>query len=262
MDQPLICPKAASFFDIPITRDVAHPTLPLTISEPHPLRAYVQRITDVVNEAGLILEEKGYRNLAHFILDVTASDEGPLTADRIVEAIVKTFPSMRDMERWRGKGTYSLTVVYGEWYSSSSISDVYIFRRAQLIALSLYQHFTDTDPSRFRFPDIDQLTLLADDTMPAILVHNGIIKVSSELQQRIESGEDFGKSTERWDIALRAAAIDAGEIIVQEARKAEGLDPLIKHMSPVQLDSYIRQWTREQGDIDSKRLVNTETIFF
>ncbi|KAI8912110.1 hypothetical protein DFJ77DRAFT_468958 [Powellomyces hirtus] len=97
--------EVSAFFDIPITKEVAHATLPMTMTEPHPLRQLVQMLTDVLNEIGKALKVKGFRNLGHFLLDATNSGPttGP-TVERLLDAVLNTFPSARDMDRWGGIG--------------------------------------------------------------------------------------------------------------------------------------------------------------
>ncbi|TPX68505.1 hypothetical protein SpCBS45565_g03072 [Spizellomyces sp. 'palustris'] len=237
--------EVATLFNIPVTRDVPHETLPLTLTEPHPLREFAQKITDVMNETGAILQQKGYRNLAHFLLDVIkpgANGSGSRSVENLVAALTSTLPSMRDMGRCNGL-------------------DVYIFRRPQLMALNLYRYFRDADPARFQFSDTSMLTVLADDILPSLWIHLGVLKVSPDLTAMLERGDDLGTTTEQWDLRLRAAAVVAAEAVVQKAKKTEGLDQDLATMNHILLDAYLRQCYKDSS-AQLKRLINKKTVWY
>ncbi|KAI8823352.1 uncharacterized protein EV422DRAFT_576937 [Fimicolochytrium jonesii] len=203
----------SELFNIPLTRDVPHATLPITLTEPHPLRKYAEQLLHVINETGTLLKEKGYRNLGHFILD--AARQGSM--DALVEALVTTIPSLRDMERWGGV-------------------DIYFFRRAQLIALHTFHILHCHRPSS-PFPPTapHTLTLTPDPALLSHLIFHNIVTLSPTMQTKLAADVDMTAEVERWDLRLRAVGVEAGRRVVQAAAAA-GVG-----MSAGDLEAYLRR---------------------
>ncbi|KAJ3289352.1 hypothetical protein HK104_007520 [Borealophlyctis nickersoniae] len=237
--------ETASFFGIPLFHDTKHSTLPMTISEPHPLRAFAQKLTSELNEAGRVLEEGGYRNMAQFVLDDTKVESGAHgpSAERFVGALVTAFAGLRDADRWNNL-------------------DVYIFKRAQTMALNLYRKFHSTQPTHFNFGDIDSLTVTVGDSgIPSILNKHGIIKISPEMEARMTSGDVMAKKLERWDLRLRGVAVDACVQIVEKAKEVEGVDAGVKRMNEEMLDAYLWGLVKE-GGVKKDWWVDKETVWY
>ncbi|KAI9106269.1 hypothetical protein DFS34DRAFT_602884 [Phlyctochytrium arcticum] len=230
----------STLFDIPLTRDVPHETLPLTISEPHSLRPFAQQLTDVMNEIGKTLCDRGYPDFAHFLLEIAQA--GGATAEQMVQGLVKMFSAMRDAERFQN-------------------IDTYLFRKAQLITANLYDRFRDSDPARFNFSDVSSLTLLGDSAVCMELISRGILEVSESLREQLVKSEDLASSVDRWDLRLRAAAVAAGEAIVGRAKESTTLPAKVRSMTARELDTYLRQTSCSSQDALSPQIVNRVTTF-
>ncbi|KAI9206030.1 uncharacterized protein BJ171DRAFT_498443 [Polychytrium aggregatum] len=242
--------EISSLFDIPVTHEVPHPSLPVVIGEPAPIRPFVQAITDTLKETGECLESQGFKSLGHFILQVTQpSNDSPRKAADVVEAIVRLLPSMRD---------------YGEWHGQR----VYILKRAQLLVCDLYRRFGGSDPKRFAFQELDQLTIFSDNVVPRVLEHFGIIKIHNpSLVQMIQAGRDLGKDSDRWDWALRAIAIEATERILDKAHSwQDDSDPArsetLRALAAFRLDNFLWGMGKQKDIRSLTRLVNKQTVYF
>ncbi|KAJ3327040.1 hypothetical protein HDU76_012410 [Blyttiomyces sp. JEL0837] len=246
--------EVASLLDLPITRDVPHATLPMTISEPHPLRPFVQSLTDVMNECGRILEEGGWlAGFSSFILDITKPVGGkPRPAEEIVEALVSTFPAFRDMATIKGK-------------------NVYIFKKAQLLTADFKRRFAAADPTRFDFPGVDKLTATMDNVVPCMLIHHGILKVSDKVQEQIDKLEDLGFVDPvagcGIDAILRVAGIEACELMANAVNE-EGVEGANaeKWKSLGVTGNTIGDWLWNLGKVGDLRKVvrpvNRQTVFY
>jgi hypothetical protein len=88
--------------------------------------------------------------------------------------------------------------------------EVYLLKRAQITASDL--NFALGGQSYGRFVDIDELTIFADNLVPHVLRHDGLLDYSSELQKRIGSKEliESGCAAE---IEIRACSVHAVELL-------------------------------------------------
>jgi hypothetical protein len=99
-------------------------------------------------------------------------------------------------------------------------ADVCILKKAQLLAIDLHRHFGDTSVGSnapFSFADIDEATVCADNVLPCVLRHLGIIRVDDAVAARIDSGAVLS-AREGIDTQLRAASIVACDEMVKAAR--------------------------------------------
>ena len=85
----------------------------------------------------------------------------------------------------------------------------------------------------FRFDDLGDLTLFADNLVPHVLRLDGVLVFDPELRQRIESETALAWNS-REEIEIRAAAVHATECLAQKS----GLQPR-------ELDAWL--WTRGSG---------------
>eukprot|EP00455_Lapot_gusevi_P010323 TRINITY_DN1465_c0_g2_i1.p1 TRINITY_DN1465_c0_g2~~TRINITY_DN1465_c0_g2_i1.p1 ORF type:complete len:122 (+),score=14.43 TRINITY_DN1465_c0_g2_i1:424-789(+) len=117
----------------------------------------------------------------------------------------------------------------------------------------LYRRFKNED-SYFNFPDIDQLTVFADNVLPCVLSHLGILDVSQTLKDRIEQGETVEGNPE---IELRAAAVVACEEIMQEITR-QNLPPVLG----MQLDYYFWSLGKDATFRPLTRHANPHTYYY
>ncbi|KAJ1910653.1 hypothetical protein IWQ60_010540 [Tieghemiomyces parasiticus] len=254
----------ATYFGIPLLgEEVPHPTIPaLTISEPSPLRALAQQITDVLQETGTILKEQGYRSLGHFILEATRKPEhAPAnwrpSAAELVRRLVKAFPSFQDYR-----------VVDDQ-------PDVYLLKRAQLLAADLRDRFVGTNSpvaAQFDFSDMAQLTVFADNVLPTVLDHFQILKITDVALVEKLAQKTPVTTDEMW--LLRAAAVVGAEQIVArghqlaaecagpESPRAAHYTTLAEMLNPVALDHYLWHIGKDESIRKRERLVYKDTVYF
>ncbi|CDS08810.1 hypothetical protein LRAMOSA10171 [Lichtheimia ramosa] len=193
--------RVSELFDMPVTREVKAPNLDfVTMTEPNELRPLAEGITSVLNSTGEFLANNNYKDLASFILDITKPKS---TAAAVVERLVKALPGLQDVYTINGQ-------------------PVYVLKKAQLLVYHLWFIFRDQDPERFDFPDIHELTMFADNVIPTLLIHLGVIEIPDTWKQEMEQGKDVGMERA---IILRAASIVAGEEITKKSKgliKSEG----------------------------------------
>ncbi|KAI9325103.1 hypothetical protein DFJ73DRAFT_870514 [Zopfochytrium polystomum] len=206
--------EVSSTFDLPVTREVPHPTLPaVTVSEPHPLRPFVTLIRDTLNETGKTLERIGCpHGLGEFIARALGSDAVSSSSkertNRLLNALISQLPAFNDTTKVAG-------------------IDVKILRGAQKVVLNLHQGFSESDASFLLLEDPSgkkpgpfvTLTAIVDDTVPQVLLGLGVLAVGEGLSSYSEQ--------ERL-IILRAAAVAACERIVQMGEESGWGDGRVK----------------------------------
>ncbi|KAI7839169.1 hypothetical protein COHA_007059 [Chlorella ohadii] len=213
--------QAFQFFNIDASEDEAVPGLPgVVLTRQGPLGAYTNKLREVLNETGQILGDSAHRSLGALILanlDAQAAAGGQPSAAALVEELADTFPAFDDHGLYRGH-------------------QVYFYRKAQLLAAQLHLRFRGED-ARFRFTDMDQLTVDSGNVLPAVFGRQGVLKLSDGLAAAVDAGTDLqGDERER---ALRAAAVVAGTRICEAAAAvapAEG--PTVE---PWQLSMFLLQ---------------------
>jgi hypothetical protein len=163
---------------------------------------------------------------------------------------------------------------------------IYVFKKALLMLHLVNLRFLSS-PHDFVVPDTSQLPVFADNVVPSILVHLGIIDLTSAalgldklfpnidaepLLQPTASLEATTKGipkegpvvTSEQSYALRAAAIHACEVVVSTARSMAIADQNLLWVNSItlpQLDGWL--WAGAKDRVDYRRLgrfslVNTE----
>lgn len=206
----------------------AHPTIPgLTIGElGGPLYELVELITNVLNETGTILVQDRYDSLGTFVIEALhkADQNGIADAEVVLDELIRRFPAFQDI------GTYQ-------------DQPVYVFKKALFLLHALVLRFGQGSDRRIPLPDTDQLPIFSDNVIPSMLVHFGVLDLTQATEPRLASA--FGSLTVEENLAydptkdtekrsgttrgpelsnseayvLRAAAVDACEMIVNRARE-------------------------------------------
>ncbi|RUS19310.1 hypothetical protein BC937DRAFT_87693 [Endogone sp. FLAS-F59071] len=233
--------EVSQTFQIPLDREVHPEGMPfVTMSEPHELRKLAEGITSVLNETGLTLQEGGYTSLAHFILQATKPEDGKApSAAALVERLVRAFPGFRDMAKVDGQ-------------------NVYLFKKAQILAYHLYILFRTQDSARFDFADIDSLTIFSDNVVPTMLAHLGVIRIPDQIARRVAAHEDLGTADAT---RLRAAAVVACEEIIQATRGESTVGP-VRNMKEVDLDVYLWRLGKVGAYREVTRFELRDTVYF
>ncbi|KAI9488101.1 hypothetical protein BDB00DRAFT_850026 [Zychaea mexicana] len=233
--------KVSEIFQFPIDREVKPKDMPfITMTEPTELKQLADGITTVLNTTGEFLEQHKYNDLAAFILDLTkpVANQKP-SASKLVEHLTKALPGLRDISEINGR-------------------PVYVLKKAQILVYHLWMFFRDQEPDRFDFADIDNLTVFADNVVPTLLVHLGVLEIPESWQADITDGQDLG---EIRATTLRAASIVACEDIVELVKQNASVSA-VTHMNEGHLDVYLWRLGKEGDYRKIPRFALRDTVMF
>lgn len=141
------------------------------------------------------LQETGRRIIADHggsVMKLLAAAEN--SATNLVN-IVGAWPSFRDMTHYRGR-------------------EVGIYKRAQILAADIYLALQGRPPAAFW--DMADLTIFADNMVPHVLRHDGILKYSAALAEKIDNGVMI-ESGSAEETEIRMAGIHAVECMKNAA---------------------------------------------
>ena len=167
------------------------------------------------------LYTRALNDLGRFLLDAYGGrfsgpvDEAAGSAERLVEILAR-MPFYRDVSHYEGM-------------------EVPFYKRAQLTAADLAATFGGEGPGRF--DDLHRLTLFADNLVPHVMRHAGVLVYAPELAARID-GEEPLEAGSPEEVEIRACALHALEGCVH-AMRAAGVETTAQ-----QLDSIL--WNRGQ----------------
>ena len=119
-------------------------------------------------------------------------------------------------------------------------ADVGFYKRAQITANDLVLAGVAS------YPDVDRLTIFADNLVPHVLRVEGMLSYAPELAARIDAGEELAQGS-REEVEIRACAVHACELLAARFEVA-----------PRILDNWL--WNRGQ-DLPG-RPHNTKTTFY
>uniref|UniRef100_T1JJ82 Queuosine 5'-phosphate N-glycosylase/hydrolase n=1 Tax=Strigamia maritima TaxID=126957 RepID=T1JJ82_STRMM len=145
----------------------------------------------VLKEAGNILNEK-YESTF-----VTCITESKSNAVKLMELIVKNFPSYRDEAEYEGK-------------------KVCFYKRAQILVSDVWACFEGNAIGAFT--DIDCLTMFADYRIPQVLAYLGVLKYSDALTTKLQDEYLFCNG-DREEVELRGCSIAAVELLKEEIKE-------------------------------------------
>lgn len=131
-----------------------------------------------------------------------------------------------------------LAELVGAWPGFGDIADydglpVPIFKRAQILAADMHLALGGTGAADFT--DLDSLTIFADNMVPHVLRHDGILDYAPPLAAAIDAGEIL-KAGSAFEVELRAVSIHAVECL-KVAAQAQG-----HNVSSLDLDRIL--WNR------------------
>jgi hypothetical protein len=126
------------------------------------------------------------------------------------------------------------------------------YKRAQLAAADLAIAFGGRGWGRFT--DLGELTLFADNLVPHVLRHDGVLVCREELAGRIDAGEPIPAGSDE-EIELRACAVHAVELLAAELARAG------RPVTAMGLDQLL--WNRGQQPAYRRRPRHrTKTLFY
>ncbi|KAA1474327.1 hypothetical protein DENSPDRAFT_824155 [Dentipellis sp. KUC8613] len=269
--------KIAELLGVNVHVERPHESIPgVTVGEVGgPGWEVVQLIKELMHGAGSFLVEHGYRDLGSFVLEALKEGgrAGPeASAEIVLERLVRAIPGFQDM-----------SIVDGR--------PIYCFKKALFLINGVVVRFGSKVPSPFPIPVTSHLPVFSDNVLPSILVHLGVIDLSTASPPLAALFPDAGSEdslksllapapqvsaddpkggkkkeipiegpvlTEEQAYILRAASIDACELIVEYAQSmklAELADQnlqWIKEINLPDLDTWI--WAVAKDRPDYRRL--------
>lgn len=164
---------------------------------------------------------RAWRETARLVLEEFGGNPAALVEDagRSAATLAETLgalPTWRDEHRWRG-------------------TQVPLYKRAQIVASQLAATLHGNGLGAF--DDLDRLTCFADNLVPHVLRHHGVLDVDGGLASRIDRG-DLLQSGEPGEVELRASAVHAVEVLVQRLRERD------ETVTPARIDHLL--WQRGQ----------------
>ena len=196
----------------------------------------------ILREVGTVLCHAGGS-----FMPLLLSCEG--SAQRLVSAVLDRFPSFRDEARSAHDPT----------------RQVCFYKRAQILAADLWDHFGGEGPGRFR--DISELTMFPDYRVPQVLHSLGAISYSQALLGALRAGQQL-EAGSRMEQELRGVSVRCVEELraLMECRLGEeGLDTIRRNgweLNSVRLDFFLWRYSKREGAELSAPHHRTLTTFY
>jgi hypothetical protein len=191
-----------------------------------PVAELMQRFSTALNDLGRYLLQTYEGSF------IALLDQAGASAERLAR-LLNEMPYFQDVASYRGQ-------------------QVPFFKRAQITAADLWVAFGGQGPGRFH--DIEQLTIFADNLVPHVLRHDGLLAYDAELAARIDR-EDLIPSGSEEETEIRACALHAVELVSAELRQAG------HSVSPMKLDWLL--WNRGHDPFYKARPRHrTRTVYY
>jgi len=145
-----------------------------------------------VHEIGSQLLALGYHNPGEFVMKHMTH-----SAVNAVSTIVETFP-----------------LTFKDEYMVGG-QEVCLYKKAQLVVSEMNLLFGTRFPTKFDYPDINELTSFVDNVVVAMLRMHQVVCCADDLSERITQGVYLLKGSEE-EVALRSAALTGVEVVVRE----------------------------------------------
>lgn len=132
---------------------------------------------------------------------------------------------------------------------------VYFYKRAQILANDLYLGLEAHAPAAF--PDIDQLTMFADNLLPHYFRMEGVLHYNPELESLVDQGEPLEAGSQA-ETEIRASGVQCVEVACRMVNRMHLTAPAI---FPAMLDVYL--WNYSQSpQIKARPRHRTVTFFY
>ena len=195
------------------------------LSQP-PVRELLQLYARALSDLGGFLLSR-FQGSFEALVEETSGSAAELVG------LLAAMPFYRDVARYDGRA-------------------VPFYKRAQITASDLSTAFGGQGLGSFK--DVDRLTAFADNLVPHVLRHEGILAVEPALAEHIAREELLPAGSEE-EVELRAAAVHAIECLVQEIRARGG------STSARALDSAF--WTRGQApEVKARPRHRTRSVYY
>eukprot|EP01113_Clastostelium_recurvatum_P038652 TRINITY_DN5805_c0_g1_i4.p1 TRINITY_DN5805_c0_g1~~TRINITY_DN5805_c0_g1_i4.p1 ORF type:complete len:255 (+),score=57.77 TRINITY_DN5805_c0_g1_i4:171-935(+) len=223
-------------FNIQVDVDMPHETIPgLYISKPSPLRAFADKIRSTFAECGRRLAELQCKDFADYFSKIAARNGGKLDVSKFITALSADFPTFSDVSDSPDGRVHVLSK------AQRLVSDLSIaVREAPEVATFL--NFMD-------FTQASQLTVFADNVLPAVLRREGVLEYSPELATLVDSKKTLPKGD--METEIRAVTMEACNIILRSA-----------NTSGPDLDFFLRELAKTDTHKDNIRHYCKDTVFY
>ncbi|ELR20174.1 uncharacterized protein ACA1_116450 [Acanthamoeba castellanii str. Neff] len=210
------------------------------MSAPGPLHPLGTMLQEVLNETGRTLEKEGCsKGLGEWVVRIVKGiPEGPHVAAQFVEKLVATLPGFADKATYKDK-------------------EVLILKKAQLLAADLYRHMREP---RFDFADIHDVTVFADNVLPAVLRKLGVLELSESLSTKMDANEDLPRGDS--EVELRCVAIAACDEIVETWKRERQAASEGVELNSMKLDFYLWAKGKEEGFRSIARHATKDTFYY
>jgi len=208
----------------------------LSVPQHSPLLPFLKMIVQTLNESGKILLENGYSDFSKLVRDVLSKTDPSERASKLVQTLVMLFPAFNDSTVYKNR-------------------TVKIYKKVQLLAHDLYQVMSKKD-NLFHFGDLDKVTVMTDNVLPAVLRKFGILQLSRDLADHIDSAAPLPPGDK--EVELRLCAVHACELIVKSAKQQN------KEWTTGSLDHYLwyKGKDQENGFRQVERHYTEQTNFY
>lgn len=154
-----------------------------------------ERLDQLMANFAAHLQQTGRRIIADHggsVMKLLAAADN--SAEKLVN-IIGAWPTFRDVTEYKGR-------------------EVAVFKRAQILAADIYLSLQGQPPAAFQ--DMDRLTIFADNMVPHVLRHDGILKYAPSLAEKIDAGVMI-ESGSPEETEIRMAGIHAVELMKNAA---------------------------------------------
>ncbi len=180
----------------------------------------------ILQEIGLVMLSKYEEGLTSLVANSNSD------AARLLDVIVRDFPSFRDSSSYRGR-------------------EVFFQKRAQLLITDLCQMLKRQG---VMLKNIDQLTACADYKLPQIIRRLGILEYADQLAKTIDSKIELPHGSDE-EVEIRANTIWAVEYMKEEIQRQS------PDVTSMEIDGYLWQASQEKP-VDEKPYHRTRTTAY
>ncbi|KAF9071021.1 hypothetical protein BDP27DRAFT_1322650 [Rhodocollybia butyracea] len=278
--QQLTETKIAELMRINVYVEKPHKDIPgVTVGElDGPLYELVKLISGVLIQTGQLLEKAGYPSLGAFVIEALkegARQSKTHTSDVqvVLDRLIRFIPAFQDSHTVDGQ-------------------PVYLFKKALFLVHAITIRFGSLSSPPFPIPDTSQIPVFADNVLPSLLIHLGVIQLPpsklfrsifpdanspDRLKPLLSEVEVISDSKPHESLSvptegpilttdqaciLRAAAVDACEMIVEKAHELNE-PPWLQNMRLPELDMWLWSVAKDRTDYRKlERFVLKNTVFF
>ncbi|GAA5979927.1 hypothetical protein JCM11641_007588 [Rhodosporidiobolus odoratus] len=213
----------------------------------------LELLANVCVQTGAVLQRESKATLGEWVVAKLNETQGDVA--KMVHALASTFPAFADAH-----------VVDGE--------PVYLFKKALWLLTVITLRFADEKPS-FPLPEVDDtnLPIFADNVLPSLLVHHGIISLSASTHPSLSALSLADPSTlllpHEAATGLRAASLTACSAMVIRAHElakdddgVSGGKEWLSTWTERKLDGFLWNWGKGEEGKAVARVGERGTVYY